>query len=119
MIKTCRCGGKTVDRKISIERTIGGRHIIFNNVPASVCPECNERYLASKTVKRMDRLLEKNLRNNEIEFEIDPKEQHLIHAFEIMQKKSIFSPKRTADTTLSLAELYLVADKIRREHSHV
>lgn len=112
MTKICRCGSAAIDKKISIDRNIAGRHIIFKNVPVSVCPNCNEQYLAAKTLKQMDRLLSKKKVASEIDFETDPKEQHLIHAFEIMQKRTIFSPRATSDMPISLSELYLVAGRL-------
>lgn len=120
MTKICRCGGATEDKNINIERNLAGHHIVFKNVPVSVCPNCNEQYLAAKILKQMDRLYAKNQKALEINFVSDPKEQCLINAYEIMRNKSIFSPGKTADMTLSFSDLFLVAnrlDELRCEHN--
>lgn len=122
MTKICRCGGATIDRKITIERNIAGHHVVFKNVPVSVCSNCNEQFLAARILKKMDRLHEKNKEDLEIDFESDPKEQSLKNAYEIMLKKSIFSYTQTSDKPLSLSDLFLVTnrlDELRREHSNM
>jgi YgiT-type zinc finger domain-containing protein len=60
MAKLCRCGGTTIEKVVDVQRHVNGRRVVVKGVPASVCPNCNERYFSSKTVKQMDRIIAKN-----------------------------------------------------------
>jgi YgiT-type zinc finger domain-containing protein len=46
-------------RPVTVHRHSGGRHYIFEEVPARVCPRCGERYFAASVVRQMDRQMKR------------------------------------------------------------
>jgi YgiT-type zinc finger domain-containing protein len=51
----CGANMKSVERRVTVHRHSRGRHYIFEEVPARVCPRCGERYFAASVVRQMDR----------------------------------------------------------------
>jgi len=45
------------ERLLTVYRHKGGKHFIFERVPARVCPRCGERYFSARVVRAMDRLM--------------------------------------------------------------
>ena len=43
------------ERLLTVYRHRGGKHFIFERVPARVCPGCGERYFSARVVRAMDR----------------------------------------------------------------
>jgi len=44
-------------RLLTVYRHRGGKHFIFERVPARVCSRCGERYFSAQVVRTMDRLM--------------------------------------------------------------
>lgn len=112
MVKICRCGSSTVEKKIKIERTISDRRITFKNVPVSVCPNCNEQYLSAKALKEMDRLLEKNREASEISFEIDPKEQNMVIIIKKMLEQNVIPVGHSLDMPATISDVVFALDRL-------
>jgi YgiT-type zinc finger domain-containing protein len=45
------------ERSVTVYRHRRGRHFIFEQVPARVCPHCGERYISARVAGQMDRLM--------------------------------------------------------------
>jgi YgiT-type zinc finger domain-containing protein len=54
-----RCGGTLVTKKITYPQEIAGKVYFVEDVPALVCSECGEIYLAPDTVDAIQTVLEK------------------------------------------------------------
>ena len=54
----CRAPLDVGERLVTVYRHRRGRHFIFEQVPARVCPRCGERYFAARVVRSMDRLMQ-------------------------------------------------------------
>jgi YgiT-type zinc finger domain-containing protein len=53
------CDGTVgAERLVRVYRHRRGRHFIFEQVPARVCPRCGQRYFAGSVVRQMDRLMQ-------------------------------------------------------------
>lgn len=112
MAKICRCGGATVNKRVTIDRNVHGRRVTIKGVPASVCPGCNERYFSAKTIKHMDRLIAINKESKEINFDLDTKDQCLASIFISMQKSNLISRNVTVDMPATLPDVIYVMDRI-------
>lgn len=53
--ETCEyCGGKIVQKYVTLHRQSDGNTIIFEHVPAGVCQECGTRYYAANVLKLIE-----------------------------------------------------------------
>lgn len=114
MAKLCRCGGVASDKKIKMERTVGGRRIVFTNVPVSVCPNCNEQYISAKVLKKMDRLLGKHEKAIEINFESDPKDEYFVGVLKIAHEHKFIHNKEMVDMPTSITDVIFAIDKLKK-----
>ena len=48
------CGGKVEVDRVELEYRYKGKLYIFQNVPAGVCHQCGEKYLAAKVAKEIE-----------------------------------------------------------------
>jgi len=122
MAKTCRCGGTASIKTVKIKRNIGGRHIVFNNVPVSVCQNCNEQYLSAKVLKQMDRLLMKNPESDEIDYGLDVIEQRFYEVIKKLEKHDIVPPRDKVDMPIGISDVYFAMDrmsKLREEQVYI
>ena len=55
--KYCQSALGADERLLTVYRHKGGKHFIFEKVPARVCPRCGERYFSAQVVRAMDRLM--------------------------------------------------------------
>ena len=53
----CQAALGAGERLLTVYRHRGGKHFIFEKVPARVCPRCGERYFSARVVRAMDRLM--------------------------------------------------------------
>lgn len=45
------------EKPVTVYRHRQGEHFIFEQVPATVCPRCGERYFSAPVTREMDRLM--------------------------------------------------------------
>jgi YgiT-type zinc finger domain-containing protein len=56
--ETCEyCGGKIVEKRVTLHRKLKGRYVLIENIPAGVCTECGTRYYAANVLKTMEESL--------------------------------------------------------------
>ena len=56
--KLCaKCGGKLIDKVMTIDQHWGDELIIFEDVPAEVCIDCGEVWLSAETSEKMERVI--------------------------------------------------------------
>jgi YgiT-type zinc finger domain-containing protein len=48
------CQGQVVEKAIEWDYRRGGKHLIFQNVPAGVCGQCGEKFFRPEVSRRMD-----------------------------------------------------------------
>jgi YgiT-type zinc finger domain-containing protein len=53
----CHAPLGAVERLLTVYRHRGGKHFIFEKVPARVCARSGERYFSARIVRAMDRLM--------------------------------------------------------------
>jgi len=53
------CGGEVKGDKVELDYRDKGKLYIFQNVPAGVCQQCGEKYLAAKVAKEIERRIRK------------------------------------------------------------
>jgi YgiT-type zinc finger domain-containing protein len=51
----CQAALDPGERRVTVYRHRGGKHFIFEQVPARVCLQCGERYFSARVVRAMDR----------------------------------------------------------------
>ena len=51
----CRAALGAGKRSLTVYRHRRGKHFIFEQVPARVCPRCGERYFSARVIRAMDR----------------------------------------------------------------
>jgi YgiT-type zinc finger domain-containing protein len=51
----CQAALAASERLLTVYRHRRGKHFIFEQVPARVCPGCGERYFSASVVRSMDR----------------------------------------------------------------
>src|SRR2546430_1377538 len=51
----CQAALDPDERRVTVYRHRGGKHFIFEQVPARVCLQCGERYFSAPVVRAMDR----------------------------------------------------------------
>ena len=54
------CGGEVKSGKVELDYRYHGKLYIFTKVPAGVCRQCGEKYLASAVAKEIERRIQKN-----------------------------------------------------------
>lgn len=53
--ETCEyCGGKIVERRVTLHRKVKGEYVLIENVPAGVCVECGTRYFTANVLKTIE-----------------------------------------------------------------
>jgi YgiT-type zinc finger domain-containing protein len=57
---TCTCGAEMVGKRVPVTRSVSGRSITIQNVPALTCPKCENVLYKASTVKTMDALIRRN-----------------------------------------------------------
>jgi YgiT-type zinc finger domain-containing protein len=57
MVDKCYfCKAKVVQQQVTIDYRWGNDLVVINDVPASVCQQCGEKYLESGVYKELERL---------------------------------------------------------------
>ena len=59
------CNGTIKNKTVSLDLWIKEKLYVFKNVPARVCDQCGEKYIASKIYGIIDRLLKENSKPDE------------------------------------------------------
>ena len=50
--ETCEyCGGPIVEKMVTLHRTVKGRPVMIENVPAGVCTQCGTKHYAANVLK--------------------------------------------------------------------
>jgi YgiT-type zinc finger domain-containing protein len=50
--ETCEfCGGRIVEKRVTLHRKVKGGYVQIENVPAGVCRECGTRYYTANVLK--------------------------------------------------------------------
>jgi YgiT-type zinc finger domain-containing protein len=53
--ETCEyCGGKLVEKYVTLHRKTNGKYVVIEQVPAGVCTECGTRYYAANVLKTIE-----------------------------------------------------------------
>ena len=53
--ETCEyCGGKIVEKRVTLHRKVKNKYVIIEDVPAGVCMECGTRYYAANVLKTIE-----------------------------------------------------------------
>lgn len=53
--ETCEhCGGRIVDKRVTLHRKVKGHHVLIKHVPAGVCDHCGMRYYAANVLKTIE-----------------------------------------------------------------
>ncbi|MEW6242137.1 MAG: YgiT-type zinc finger protein [Chloroflexota bacterium] len=53
--ETCEyCGGRIVEKRVTLHRKVKGAYVLIENVPAGVCVECGTRYFAANVLKTIE-----------------------------------------------------------------
>lgn len=52
------CKAALKEKKITYTQELGGKVYVVSDVPALVCPQCGEQYLAPDTVDEIQRVIE-------------------------------------------------------------
>ena len=60
------CGGDVVHRNVELDYRYKGKLYIFKNVPAGVCSQCGEKYLAAPIAKKIEHTIHTKQDWNEI-----------------------------------------------------
>ena len=50
------CGGKVVERRMTVDRRFHGRRFEFENVPVGVCRNCGQRVYKGLVLEQLERL---------------------------------------------------------------
>lgn len=53
------CGGRVVERRLTVDRRFHGRLVEFENVPVGVCEDCGQRVFKGPVLEQMERLSKK------------------------------------------------------------
>jgi len=56
------CGGKVIERRVTVDRRINGKLHEFENVPVGVCRECGTRIFKGPVLMRLIRLAKQKRR---------------------------------------------------------
>ena len=53
--ETCEyCGGKIVEKCVTLHRKLKSKYVIIEDVPAGVCVECGTRYYTANVLKTVE-----------------------------------------------------------------
>lgn len=53
--ETCEyCGGRIVEKRVTLYRKVKGGYVLIENVPAGVCVECGTRYYTANVLKTVE-----------------------------------------------------------------
>ena len=53
--ETCEyCGGRIVEKRVTLHRKVKGKYILLENIPAGVCTQCGTRYYAANVLKTIE-----------------------------------------------------------------
>ncbi len=53
--ETCEyCGGKLVEKRVTLHRKVRGKYVLIERVPAGVCQECGTHYYAANVLKQVE-----------------------------------------------------------------
>ncbi len=56
--ETCEyCGGRIVEKRVTLHRKVHGQYVLLENVPAGVCTQCGTRYYAANVLKTIEESL--------------------------------------------------------------
>jgi YgiT-type zinc finger domain-containing protein len=58
----CECGGKVVERLVTVDLRIKGRLFEFENVPVGVCLDCGERVYKGPVLEQLEHLAHSKLK---------------------------------------------------------
>lgn len=54
--KCTNCGGFLLPKKVDYDKKVGGKRVLFEEVPALVCTSCDEIWIEGKVAEKMERL---------------------------------------------------------------
>lgn len=54
------CGGVIEERNVVLHRTIEGKHILIENIPAGVCTVCSTRFYTSTIINPIEEVIREN-----------------------------------------------------------
>jgi len=53
--ETCEyCGGKIVEKRVTLHRKVKNSYVLLEDVPAGVCMQCGTRYYAANVLKTIE-----------------------------------------------------------------
>jgi len=53
--ETCEhCGGRIVEKHVTLHRKVKGHHVLIEHVPAGVCGHCGMHYYAANVLKTIE-----------------------------------------------------------------
>lgn len=53
--ETCEyCGGKIVEKRVTLHRKVKNKYVIIEDVPAGVCVECGTHFYAANVLKTIE-----------------------------------------------------------------
>jgi YgiT-type zinc finger domain-containing protein len=55
------CGGELKEKTVTLDQHWGAQIVVFEDVPARVCKDCQAIWLSSKVLELMDRILTQKL----------------------------------------------------------
>lgn len=50
------CGGTLLHKKIVYDKKVGEKHLLFEEVPASVCSDCDAVWIDGKIAEKMEQI---------------------------------------------------------------
>lgn len=53
------CGGEVKEKRVELDYRYKEKLYIFQNVPAGVCQQCGEKYLAAKVAEEIEKKIKK------------------------------------------------------------
>jgi len=48
------CGGKIVEKRVTLHRKVKGNYVLIEDVPAGVCKKCGTRHYAANVLKTIE-----------------------------------------------------------------
>jgi YgiT-type zinc finger domain-containing protein len=48
------CGGPIVEKRVTLQRKVGKKYAVVENVPAGVCTKCGTRYYSANVLKTVE-----------------------------------------------------------------
>ena len=68
----CQAALEAAERRLTVYRHRAGKHFIFEEVPARVCPRCGERYFSARVVRAMERHMRARRRRTTVPVPVIP-----------------------------------------------